>query len=156
MNSVIESLLVRTLSAPVIVMPHLPTVVLPFVVILRTEVAVEPGDRPSVFSCLGVMPPPLPPNEFHERSCGFRGAFEQIRLVFGQFLAVTCYEGPRGDGGGRLFRLVFSACFGLAFAFWGAVRGFLRGQIALFSRVGRVTVSKCWCLGLFWARNVSP
>ena len=152
MNSVIESLLVRTLSAPVIVMPHLPTVVLPFVVILRTEVAVEPGDRPSVFSCLGVIPPPLPPNEFHERSCGFRGAFEQIRLVFGQFFDRVLVWGPWR--GGRLFRLVFSACFGLVFAFWWAVRGFLRGQIALFSRVGRVTVSKCWFLGLFWARNV--
>jgi hypothetical protein len=34
-------------------------------------------------------PYPSPPNDFHEGSCGFRGVFEQIRLVFGLFLTST-------------------------------------------------------------------
>ena len=52
------------------------------------------------------------PNDFHEGRCGFRVVFEQIRRVFGRFLAVTCSERPRGRGG-MFFRLVFGVCFGL-------------------------------------------
>jgi len=72
---------------------------------------------------LEVIPLPLPPNEFHEGSCGFWGVLEQIRHVFGLFLAVAYFERPGGRGGDFL-RLVFWVCFGLVFVFWGAVRGF--------------------------------
>jgi len=44
-----------------------------------------------VFSCLGRIPPPLPPKDFREGSCGFLGVFEQIRLVLGLFLAVVIH-----------------------------------------------------------------
>ena len=40
-----------------------------------------------VFSRLGRIPPPLPPNDFHEGRCGFRGTFEQNMHFFGLFLA---------------------------------------------------------------------
>ena len=98
-------------------------------------------------SCLeGIpLPLPLPPNEFHEGSCGFRVVFEQIRHVFGLFLAAVGFRVPGGGG------VTFSGwCFGFVlglFSWFGGYPGVSeRAFYPLFVR-GNGQVCGCWDFG---------
>ena len=97
------------------------------------------------FSCLGVIPLPPSPNEFHEGRCGFRVVFEQTRRVFGRFLTAVYFRGPGGGG------VCFSdSCLGFVlglFSLLGAVLWFLERRVYAFCTLKLVEFLGCRCFG---------